>query len=140
MPPIEIDDTTIDLILIDGQCVSCHKLVRHLYRHDRHRVFYYASQQSPLGQQLLDKYHLRQWEDQSLIYLQKGRAHTHSTAVLQIYAQLPRPLCWLAGLAILPRGLRDWLYRLYARNRHRLFGKLDTCEIPTPELRQRFLD
>jgi predicted DCC family thiol-disulfide oxidoreductase YuxK len=41
---------------------------------------------------------------------------------------------------ILPRGLRDWLYRLVARNRYRWFGKSDTCMLPTPELRARFLE
>ena len=135
-----VDETAIDLILIDGRCVSCHAIVRHIHKRDHDRVFYYASQQSPLGQQLLDTYQLRHWEDQSIIYLQKGRAHTLSTAVLRIYAQLPRPFCWVRGLTMLPRWLRDRLYLLYARNRHRLFGKLEACEIPEPELRKRFLD
>jgi predicted DCC family thiol-disulfide oxidoreductase YuxK len=41
---------------------------------------------------------------------------------------------------ILPRALRDWLYRLVAKNRYRWFGKSETCMMPTPELRARFLE
>jgi predicted DCC family thiol-disulfide oxidoreductase YuxK len=48
--------------------------------------------------------------------------------------RIPALLRWV------PKGLRDWVYRLVAKNRYRLFGRLERCMVPTQELKERFLD
>jgi predicted DCC family thiol-disulfide oxidoreductase YuxK len=135
-----MDERDIHLILIDGKCLSCHKIVEHIHKHDQQKIFYFASQQLPLGQRLLDKYGLRQWEGLSIIYLQKGRPLILSTAVLAIYGKMTWPLRWLSVFTCIPHIIRDGLYLLYARNRYRLFGELNLCKIPEPELAKRFMD
>ncbi len=76
----------------------------------------------------------------SFVLVEEGRAYRESTAALRVARRLRGlwPLCYAAIL--LPRFLRDPIYRFIARNRYRWFGKKDTCMIPTPELRARFLD
>ena len=76
----------------------------------------------------------------TIIVIADGRALERSDAALAIASRLPFPWPMFGVLRILPRPLRDRLYRLVARNRYRWFGKSDTCMMPTPELRARFLE
>ena len=69
-----------------------------------------------------------------------GRVSVESDAVLRIAASLDGPVRHLARLRIVPRVVRDAVYRLVARTRYRIFGRHDVCEIPAPWLRERFLD
>lgn len=75
----------------------------------------------------------------TIALVEPGRVSHRSTAVLRIARRLPWP--WRAGAALLviPRPLRDALYRLLARYRYRWFGKRSTCRLPTPEEAARFL-
>lgn len=75
----------------------------------------------------------------SIIFLDGEKAFTHSNAALRIAGNLRFPWNVLAVFRIVPRPIRDWFYRFIARNRYRWFGKSDTCRIPTPELKARFL-
>ena len=74
-----------------------------------------------------------------ILYVADGKLFTHSSAALRIAGKLAFPWSWLAAFWIVPRPIRDWFYRFIARNRYRWFGKSDTCRIPTPELKARFL-
>jgi predicted DCC family thiol-disulfide oxidoreductase YuxK len=59
---------------------------------------------------------------------------------MALLAELPRPWPWVAtGLRWIPLPLRDSGYRLVARWRYRLWGRLESCPVPTPEQRERFL-
>jgi len=71
------------------------------------------------------------WED--------GRAYRNSAAVLRIFRSLRFPWPAVYALIAVPAPLRDWVYRLVARNRYRWFGRRHSCMVPTPELRTRFL-
>jgi predicted DCC family thiol-disulfide oxidoreductase YuxK len=75
-----------------------------------------------------------------VVLIRDGRVFTMSDAVLEIvrYMRFPYPLL-LVGY-MLPRFIRDALYRVVARNRYRWFGRQDSCMMPTPDLRHRFLD
>lgn len=63
-----------------------------------------------------------------------------SDAALEIARLMGGPWRVFGAARLLPRGIRDWAYRLIARNRYRLFGRTESCRIPTPALRARFLD
>jgi predicted DCC family thiol-disulfide oxidoreductase YuxK len=76
----------------------------------------------------------------TIVVIQDGRALERSDAVLAIARRMRVPWPVLGVFRLLPRGLRDVLYRFVARNRYRWFGRADACMVPTPELRQRFLD
>lgn len=75
----------------------------------------------------------------SIVLVEGGKAWTHSTAGIEIARRLRSPWTLAVTLYVFPQLLRDLVYRFIARNRYRWFGKSDTCRVPTPELRARFL-
>src|SRR5215831_15839650 len=111
------------IVLFDGVCNLCNGLVQFLIRHDDQVRLRLTALQSPAGQALL------QWAGQPLddfdtmAFVESGRVHLKSTAVLRIarYFRWPWPL--LSLLLVIPAFLRDWCYDLVAGNRYRLFGR-----------------
>lgn len=75
----------------------------------------------------------------SVVFIDDGKAYTHSNGALRVARHLRAPWRWLRFFVVVPRPLRDLVYRWFARNRYRWFGKTETCRVPTPELRARFL-
>ena len=88
---------------------------------------------------MLQQFGLSTTQFDSFVYVKDGQFYTESTAALRVARDLGGAWSLLWGLMIVPRFLRDAVYRLVARNRYRVFGKQDVCIIPTPELRARFL-
>ena len=75
----------------------------------------------------------------TVVLVEDGRLYSHSSAALRIMSHLRWPWRWGRALVVVPRPLRDLVYRWIARNRYRWFGKAESCRVPTPELRARFL-
>lgn len=128
------------VILFDGVCNLCNGSVQYVIRHDRYAIFKFASLQSDSGQQLLHKYHLPQSNFNSFVLIQDDKAYTRSTAALKVAAKLSGIVKLLYGFIIVPAFIRDAVYNFIARNRYKWFGKKDTCMIPTPALKSRFLN
>ena len=128
------------VILFDGVCNLCNGSVQYVIRHDRHAIFKFASLQSDSGQQLLHKYHLPQSNFNSFVLIEDDKAYTRSTAALKVAAKLSGIVKLLYGFIIVPAFIRDAVYNFIARNRYKWFGKKDTCMIPTPALKSRFLN
>ncbi len=74
----------------------------------------------------------------TIVLLEAGQVYTRSDAALRIARHL-RGWQWAWALRVIPRTLRDGVYKLVARNRYGWFGKRDSCRIPTPELKSLFL-
>jgi predicted DCC family thiol-disulfide oxidoreductase YuxK len=127
------------IVLFDGVCNFCNGSVNFIIKRDKENYFKFAPLQSKIGEELLQKYEIDKAETDSVILIEDEKAYTHSTAALRIARKLNGVWSWLYAFIIVPRGLRDFLYRLFAKNRYRLFGKQDACMMPTPEIRQRFL-
>jgi len=132
------------LVLFDGVCAFCDAAVRWLVARDPGGRFHLAPLQGESAAALRARHRDFPEEGETLVYVeQQGgveRVHLRSDAVLRILAELPGPWRWLAPLRVLPRALRDTLYAAFARIRYRVFGKLDTCRVPSSEERARFLD
>ncbi|RAL22683.1 thiol-disulfide oxidoreductase DCC family protein [Thermoflavimicrobium daqui] len=128
------------VILFDGVCNFCNGAVQFVIRHDSRGLFRFASLQSSIAKQLLSDHSISHTLD-SVILIEGDHYYTESTAILKICRQLDGFL-WkcLYGLIIIPKPLRDIGYRLFAKYRYKLFGKQESCMIPTPEIRQRFLE
>lgn len=126
-------------LLFDGVCNLCNGLVQFVIRHDRAERFRFASLQSVSGQALLRQHGLRTHDFDTFVYIRDGAAYTQSTAGLLVMRDLGRGWQLLYGLVIIPRFVRDVVYRFIARNRYRFFGKQEACMLPTPELKSRFL-
>lgn len=126
------------IILFDGVCNYCNTMVNFVIRRDRKDRFRFAPLQSATGEALRAKYQVSPDVD-SLIYIEKNKVFIYSTAALKICRHLPGLWPVLAGALIIPRFIRDGVYKWIARNRYRWFGKKETCMIPTPEVRAKFL-
>ncbi len=130
------------LVLFDGECNLCNGVVQFLIRNDPSAErFRFAAQQSATGQSLLKKagFDVNGETADTMLAFTKNRLFTHSDAALEIARSLPAPYSLVYVGKILPRFLRDALYRFVAKNRYKWFGKRDQCMMPTPELKARFL-
>ncbi len=127
------------IVLIDGVCHLCQGLVRFIIPRDPKGHFMFAPLQSEVSQRLLDAGGLKPNELNTVVLLEKGVYYTESAAVLRIARRLrfPYPAAYI--FILVPRPLRNALYRLVARNRYRWFGRDEQCLLPTPENRRRFL-
>ncbi len=130
----------IDLIVFDGDCVLCTGFFRFILKHDRQARFRFATAQSPLGQALYTALNLPLNDYETNLVLTGGRIHTHLDAFAAAMAALGWPWRALALCRWLPGPVKRPLYSLIARNRFRLFGRRDTCYLPTPEVRARFME
>lgn len=128
------------ILLFDGACNFCNGVVKFILRYDRAGRFRFASLQSVAGRALLDQHGLRGLPLSTSVLIQDRRAYLNSDGVLRTARLLGGVFTLLVPFLFLPRPLRDSAYQLFARNRYRLFGQADQCLVPTPELRERFLD
>jgi predicted DCC family thiol-disulfide oxidoreductase YuxK len=143
------------ILLYDGVCGLCNRLVQFILRHDRKAVFRFAALQSPLASRVLAR-HGADANDLDTVYViqnydtdaaSASQSHApeallvRSSAIVFIFSQLGG-LWSFAGavLSVLPLPLRDWGYNRVARNRYRIFGRYNTCPLPSAETRSRFLD
>lgn len=127
------------LVLFDGVCNLCNRSVQMILRHDRNARLRFASLQSPLGEKLRRELGIDPEKVDSVILVEGGRWYQESDAALRIASLLGGAWKAFGVFRLVPRPLRDAAYRLIARNRYRWFGKTETCWVPTPELRGRFL-
>ncbi len=124
------------IILFDGECNLCNSVVNFIILRDPRGIFRFASLSSEVGNKLL-KEHLTKSID-SIILIEHGKVYTHSTAILRIFKNLKSIWKLLYVFILVPKPLRDFLYRVFAKNRYNIFGK--GCIIPTPEIKKRFLN
>lgn len=132
------------VLLFDGVCNLCAGVVRFIIPRDRTGRFRFAALQSEIGETRLRQagleIDLSDPANATLVLIEGGRAHVRSSAALRIAANLGGAWPLLATLLIVPRPLRDLVYRWVARNRYRWFGKKDVCYIPDSDESRRFLD
>lgn len=135
-------DTKIDetgtYVLFDGVCNVCNNWVKFIIKRDPKGIFRFASLQSDEGQAIL-RAHDQKISLDSIVFVQNGKVYTESTAILQIFRKLTGMWKVLSVFRIIPKFIRDAFYHWFAKNRYRWFGQQESCMIPTPEIRQRFL-
>jgi predicted DCC family thiol-disulfide oxidoreductase YuxK len=123
-----------DLILYDGVCVVCNEAMRWILEADDDARFHYAPLQGDLAARVFAEHTVPDGLD-SIVYVRTRDGRTtltwHSDALLDIAAQLHGPVRHLAWLRVVPAPIRNLAYRLFARVRYRVFGKYDTCRLPT---------
>jgi len=127
------------VILFDGICNFCDSSVNLIIRRDPEGYFMFAPLQSVIGQKLMDEHDIDKTETDSIILIEDKQAYMYSTAALRIARKLGGIWSLLYVFIVLPKFIRDFFYRLFAKYRYKMFGKKDECMIPTPEIRERFL-
>ncbi|GAU81297.1 DCC1-like thiol-disulfide oxidoreductase family protein [Bosea sp. BIWAKO-01] len=127
------------LIVFDGECVMCSRQAQFVMRHDHERRFTLTTAQGPLGQELYHRLGFPRQDFKTMLLVEDGRVLSQSDAVIAIAAKLGWPWRIAVAARVIPRPLRDRLYRLVARNRYRWFGRRETCWRPTPDMADRIL-
>jgi predicted DCC family thiol-disulfide oxidoreductase YuxK len=127
------------VILFDGVCNLCSGFVQVMIRIDKKGQFKFASIQSDYGQKALQKFKLPTEEISTVVMVDRERVYTHADVALQIALRLGGLWRLFAVFYLIPRPLRNLIYNWVARNRYRWFGQKESCMIPTPELKNRFV-
>ncbi|HMV43163.1 MAG TPA: DCC1-like thiol-disulfide oxidoreductase family protein [Leptospiraceae bacterium] len=147
------------VIFFDGVCNLCNASINFIIDHDKKQFFLFSSLQSNFFKVLLssnlDEYKISnqnglekvtpsiQSELQSLnsiVYLENKIFYTKSDAVIRIGSHLGGLFSYSYFFKIFPKSFRDGIYEWIASNRYKWFGKKESCRIPTPDLKKRFLD
>ncbi|HUF02848.1 MAG TPA: thiol-disulfide oxidoreductase DCC family protein [Aridibacter sp.] len=126
-------------VLFDGVCNFCNSSVNFIIRRDKDGYFNFAPLQSEVAGELLADKDIDREETDSVILIEDGEAFVYSTAALMIARKLDGNWPLLYALMVVPRPIRDFFYKLFAKHRYKMFGKKDQCMIPTPEMRERFI-
>lgn len=136
--PVSTPDLPDGLILYDGVCVFCSRWVRFVIARDAAARFRFLPIQSERGRALAARLGVNPDAPETNAVVMDGRALMKSDAALAVLGVL-KDVRWLGALRHVPRWMRDPLYDLIARNRYAIFGRTETCMVPGPEDRARFL-
>lgn len=132
------------MLLYDGVCGFCNWAVRTVLRFDRHGSLRFAALDSEFARAIIDRHPAIEDVDSVVFVEHPGqpgeRVAVRSAAALRVVDYLGGPWTLLKATRVLPAPLRDRLYDSFAAVRYRVFGKYDSCPIPPPEVRDRFLD
>lgn len=139
------------VVFFDGTCTLCNGAVHFIIDHERGSALKFAPLQSAPALTILSEVaseeqvkRLREGatgsgDPDSVVLVENGKLYTHSTAGLRIAQRMRWPWSWAIVFYVVPTFVRDAVYRWIARNRYRWFGKEETCRVPTPALKARFL-
>ena len=127
-------------VFFDGVCTLCNRGVNFLIKHDKKGVLKFASLQSEYAQNVVPKALLDRENLDTIIVYSDGKFYMRSKAVLKLCKVLGGGFYVVLIGYLIPRFIRDGLYRFIANNRYRWFGKKYQCRVPSPELKYRFLE
>lgn len=127
------------IIVFDAMCVLCSYNAQFILKYDKDHYFKLASMQGVVGTALYQKFGMDPNDPDTLIIVDGDKVIKDSDAVIFIYSNLGWPWRIMALFSVVPRFMRDPIYRFIARNRYRLFGKREECWIPKSEDMKRIL-
>ena len=129
------------IVLYDGVCNLCADSIQFILPRDPRGIFRFAPLQGEFAKSVLAQYGISDLAAlESVILIEDGKPVLFSSAALRIARQLTFPWNLSAVFLVVPRPIRDAVYRWIARNRYRWFGKQAACLLPRPEWRTRFLE
>lgn len=140
MTATEVNTFEHPVLLFDGVCNLCNSSVQFIIDKDPKSKFHFASLQSDIGQELLDRFGANSGSLDSVVLIKNDKVYSRSSAALQALKTLGGGWSLFYAFVIIPKPVRDVVYDWIAKNRYKWFGKKDACWLPTPDLRTRFLD
>ena len=131
----------MNIVLFDGVCNFCNSSILQIIKYDKTNKLRFSTLQSDFGLKTLKSLKMEENNLNTLIFIKNSNeVYTESTAILEIIKMLGGfPKVFLI-FGILPRRVRDFLYKNFSNNRYKLFGKKESCMIPTLELKEKFID
>ena len=127
------------ILLFDGHCNLCNAWVQFIVKRDSSSTIRFASLQSGAGRRLLEEHKIDANYIDSLVLFEEERFSVSSNAALRTLSYFDGWERHLIFLSVVPRSLRDLVYRFIAKNRYKWFGRREQCMVPTAELGKRFL-
>lgn len=127
------------LLLFDGVCNLCNSAVDFVIRNDKKNIFIFASLQSELGQELLRKYSKPVDQLDSFFLYDGTQLIDKSTAALTVAGELGGIISLVSVFLFLPVFLRDFIYSIVAKSRYAVFGRRESCRLPTAAEKNKFL-
>ena len=127
------------VILFDGVCNLCNNTVDFILSRDKGDNFRFASLQSKQAEKLLGEFEYNNHDLSTFVLIENNKLYTRSDAALRVFKKLGYPWRILYILILMPRPLRDFIYRFAANNRYRWFGKRNTCRLPDKTEINKFL-
>lgn len=131
---------TSKIILFDGVCNLCNSSVQKVIENDKKNLFKFASLQSDFGQKFLKDKQLNSDEFDSIILIDGDKFYTASDAALRIGKELKGIYKISSLFLLLPKFIRDGVYKIISKNRYQWFGKQESCWVPTKELQDKFIE
>jgi predicted DCC family thiol-disulfide oxidoreductase YuxK len=134
----KLDMSFRPIVIFDGDCLFCQRSIRFIHRYDRANAFRFAARRTPAGEKLLAEVGVA-LAPNSMVLIDEQGAWLRSDAVLRIAARLAAPWSVARVFLLVPRPIRDAVYRVIAAVRHRISGRLSACELPDAALRAKIL-
>ncbi|MEY4050586.1 MAG: hypothetical protein RL262_1420 [Bacteroidota bacterium] len=128
----------MNIILFDGVCNLCGNSVSLLIKYDKNNIFRFAAMQTKAGENIMQEYHILN-DRKSIILIKQGTVFYKSDAIIEIAKQITGWPSILKYGILFPKFLRDGIYDLIAKNRYFLFGKKETCSIPSEKDSKKFI-
>ena len=128
------------VILFDGVCNFCNYWVNFAIKRDNKKMLRFAPLQGETAKKILPQYQTDPTSLSTVILIDKGKLYTQSSAALRMCKYLDGGWKIVYWLIIIPKFIRDFFYNIIARNRYKWFGKKEECMVPTPKLKERFLN
>ncbi|GAB3204541.1 putative DCC family thiol-disulfide oxidoreductase YuxK [Pontibacter aydingkolensis] len=128
------------IVFYDGSCGFCQASVQFLLKYNKKQDLYFSALQSDVLQSLVPDAQLPEPLPDSILFWEGGKLYTESEAALRITRHLNFPLSILYYFRFIPLSFRDFVYRFIARHRYSIAGRTDSCMLPSPAQRARFLE
>ena len=126
------------ILFFDGFCNLCNGLVWFIIRKEIGAKIKFVPLQSQTGQSLLKKFDLEPFDIDSVVYFTGDKIYLKSSAVLHILKEIGGGWSLFYGFIVIPKFIRDFFYNMIAWNRYKIFGKRNTCMVPSPDINKRF--
>lgn len=127
------------LIIFDGVCVFCNGVVNFIIKRDSVGVFKFSPMQSDVAKSYIKQHNASKEILNTLMLIKNGTCYLRTDAILEIAKDLSGMWYLFNVFKIIPRPVRDFLYTLFAKNRYKLFGKRNSCMVPTENVKNRFI-
>ena len=128
------------IVIFDGVCNFCNGAVKFIIRRDPNALFSFTPMQSESGKRLIEEHNAPLIDVDTFLLVKNGQCFDRTDAALEISRDLTGFWFLFRIFKVLPRSFRDYFYRLFARNRYKLFGRREECMVPSPEVRDRFIE
>lgn len=128
------------IVIFDGICNFCNSSVNFIIARDPEGKFSFAPMQGEAAKMLMKQHGIDNPDLDTFLLIKNGKLYQRTDAALEIAKDLTGYWKYCRVFLMLPAPLRDIFYRLLAKNRYRIFGKREVCMVPTPDVRERFLN